>query len=94
VKVRGSLCLSDGCKSRWSDVGGGNLYCQTYTCRAPYDGLCTVTCPSGMIMTGGGIYHGGEDKVYWVKSYPVGNGWRCGIDDFSATCYVRCCKIQ
>jgi len=90
----GRLCLSDGCKSKWSEVGGGSLSCSTYTCSAPADGTCTVYCPAGTVMTGGGMAIHGSDKLYWVQSYPVGNGWKCGADDLAATCYVRCCKIQ
>ena len=85
---------ADGSVVCETDNSGGTLSCNVVTCSAPGDSLCTATCSAGYIMTGGGISHIGEDKVYWVQSYPSGNGWRCGIDDFSAVCYSRCCRIN
>ncbi len=67
IKVRGSLCLQDGCKSRWSDVGGiSNLP----------RGLCLIkergySCPPGLI----------ERRVYAAADCdfgPITIGLNCG----------------
>ncbi len=92
--VKGTgLCIGSDCRTSWPS-GGGSLKCTVVTCKAPYDGNCTVTCPEGYTVTGGGVRSTASDKVYWLNSYPDGNGWRCGVDDMEAICYAVCCKIE
>jgi len=69
------------------------LQCTTVTCPAPDNAECTATCPAGYKLTGGGLYTSGQAEPPWIHSYPVFNGWRCGVEEQGGTCYAVCCKI-
>jgi len=52
---------------------------------------CAAPCSSGYWVSGGGIELGaGASRV--IASKPSGNGWYCGADAGSMTCYAVCRK--
>lgn len=83
---------------------GGGMFSATLSCTTIYGagsagscwGVSYIYCPSGYIMTGGGM---AEPNYSFEQSRPCtdqeGQCWVC--DNYpgcgSGTCYVRCCKI-
>lgn len=88
----GQVWTSDGSgRGRWQNNG---LSCTRPTCTASGNDTCTTTaCPSGYVLTGGGIRTTGDQELYWFQSYPNGNSWTCGMDDYESTCYAICCTL-
>lgn len=59
------------------------------------DSVCTVSCPDGTILTGGGCFVG--DLMSPSSSYPQGNGWYCSIQQWqnanTFNAYALCMNI-
>jgi hypothetical protein len=101
--VKGTgLCIGSDCRTSWPS-GGGNLSCITTVCTdtgpvAWGVQSCTTFCPSGYIVTGGGV---SSWRAIVNASYPYNNGWACQVtprgeegDWDTMSCYAICCKIQ
>jgi len=97
------LCTDQAEGKCLSNVSGrsGSISTVIKTSRAPCDSTTTINCPSGYTVLGGGIAalesggtcNGQSGDIEWIVSYPQGNGWRCGANDYRPICYVVCEKL-
>jgi hypothetical protein len=92
IHASGDICTDAGGGKCLSAVGGGGagiLNCSLKTCSFSGIGGCTITCPAGTIVTGGGANTSGWGTVW--QEYPSGNGWY-GNSNAPGTTYAICCN--
>lgn len=98
VKGQSGLCIGDDCRDSWSPIET-TIETMVVSKSAPCDGTTVATCPDGYKLLGGGnatwetrTCNRENGAIHWIVSMPDGNGWRCGSDDYCATCYAICGK--
>ncbi|MCD4771346.1 hypothetical protein K8R30_02915 [archaeon] len=93
------VCLSDGTncdvdKDYVDSVSGGSLECVSRSCsQYTSSGGCSVTCPSGYLVTGCGVHSSSPYAV--TKNHFLGNGCSCSVWNYgygTTTCQAMCCR--